>query len=574
MVAEVQAQGGRDAVLALHRAGELDRARAGYERLLETSPDDPDLLGLLGVLAIQQRCTSEAGELLAQALRAPPTDPRIYLRNLNNMLALLKERGEREAAHDFVRAGLPDWPGDVVPDTAERRTILSLCEALSLLGEPERALALLESALGQLGADADALTLAGALRLKCGDPTASLTDLREACECNPTNWRALANLSLAERTLGNDSVARDLARRCARAGAVYVAPRRGSHKATILTLNRAPAQIPSLEEGLHGLHFTHNYIAQASRLMADEFRFASVFADLPAPLPPLPEADVVYNNIASGEVLGVPGSLDRVLEVVRRIDRPVINHPVVVSQTTRQKAADLLQGVPGLRVPHIMRFARDMDRFGEIAAEIAANFIYPVILRQVAVDESSKSLLSDSKTAVLLSNSEEVRRFLAQVSWPQFYAIQYIDLRKPDGNFRKLRAAVFPDEIIIIACGFYSEWMVAGWRANEQGHAFYGAFPRRVDDMHRTLEDPEAELGPAFIRTLEAIRVRMPLEVYGIDFDMDDDGRVVLFEAQATMILLMPSVGVPEHLQLPKELGDRVNGAFRRLVGKKTGATV
>jgi hypothetical protein len=57
--------------------------------------------------------------------------------------------------------------------------------------------------------------------------------------------------------------------------------------------------------------------------------------------------------------------------------------------------------------------------------------------------------------------------------------------------------------------------------------------------------------------------------MFGMDFDVDDGGQVVFFEAQSSMILLMPRTNVPEHLQLPLELDDRTNAAFRRLVRRK-----
>jgi len=555
--------------LALHRAGKLDSARAGYERLLASLPGDGDLLGLLGVLELQVQRAAEAELLLSRALKSPTADPRIHLRNVNNLFALLKAQGRDDAARELACTELPGWPEDTPPSASERGTLQSLTEALAIFGQEERALAVLESVLAYFGEDSEALTLAGWLRLKCECPEAALSDLKRACERDPSNWQALANLSLAHTALGQPAEARDAARRCVRAAPVYLAPECPGHEATILVLNQSPVEIANADRGLRGLHFTMNYIAQASGVMAEEFRFASVFADQSGPFPELPHADVVFNNIASGEALSVPGVQERAVGLIERIGRPVINHPRAVFQMTRQKAADRLNGIPGLRVPRIERYRRDLDRFDDIRAEIARNFVYPVIIRHVAADESSNSLLSDKKTALLVRDACELHSFLEDISWEQFYAIEYVDLRKADGNFRRIRAAFFPDEIIIIACGYYSEWMVAGWRTNEAGQSFYDAFPDRVIDMQRALRDPETVLGPQFMPVLEAVRERVPLDVFGMDFDLDDDGHVVLFEAQSTAILLMPHGNVPEHLQLPPELDDRVNGAFRRLVRRK-----
>jgi len=125
---EVADAGEREAVLALHRAGKLERARAGYERLLAAAPEDADLLGLLGVVALQQRRAAKAEELLRRAAGEPHPDPRIHLRNVNNLFALFRERGQAEAAAELAGAELPDWPADAPPDAAEQARVLSLAE--------------------------------------------------------------------------------------------------------------------------------------------------------------------------------------------------------------------------------------------------------------------------------------------------------------------------------------------------------------------------------------------------------------------------------------------------------------
>jgi glutathione synthase/RimK-type ligase-like ATP-grasp enzyme len=63
----------------------------------------------------------------------------------------------------------------------------------------------------------------------------------------------------------------------------------------------------------------------------------------------------------------------------------------------------------------------------------------------------------------------------------------------------------------------------------------------RAED-ERFLADPQAVLGPAAMRTLAAIRDLLALDYAGIDFSLDAAGRVVVFEANATMIARTPAV--------------------------------
>jgi tetratricopeptide (TPR) repeat protein len=561
--------GGIEAARALHHVGKLDQAGAEYERLLAAAPEDADLLGLLGVVALQRNRAGEAEALLRRALAAAEPDPRVHLRNVNNLFTLLDTLGREDAARELAVIGLPDWPPDAPPGATERRSVLSLAEALAKYGQPGRALSLLEGALAHSGDDAEVLNLAGRLRLMCDDPEAALLDLERACECDPGNWQALAALSTVHERLGHGAAARQAAGRFARIAAVYAAPQRAGQRASILVLNNAPTHIRNADSGLHRLHFAVNYISQVSRIMAAEFHFNSIFGDLPEPLPELPEAGLVFNNMASPEQMNIPGRLERAVALVERIGRPVLNHPRAVFQMTRQKVAVLLQGIPGLRVPRIARYERNLAKLSEITADIAANFTYPVIVRHVAADESAKSLISEKKTAVLVNDAAELGGFVQAVDWPQFYVVEYVNLRKADGNFRKLRAMFFADDIVVGNGAYYSEWLVGGWRKRRQGLEFFRAFPHLLDDINRTLRDPEGMLGPQVIPVLKAIHSRVPLDVYGIDFDVDDDGRVVLFEVGSSMNF-HPLTPTPEHLLLPPEIEIRLNAAFRRLVHRKT----
>jgi Flp pilus assembly protein TadD len=543
----------------------LDLAKAMYEKLLAASPKDPDLLGLLGVLALQQGRAGAAEDLLRSALQPPQPDPGVHLRNLNNLFVVLHEQGHDAAVQALASADLPDWPADRRPDKAQRDQALSLAEALALAGRPERGAALLGRLSAASGGDAELLVPAGQLWLTSGDPSAALAPLEAACACDPANWRPHAALSAAHFQLGDAGSADKATAQCLRAAPVYLAPARDGQVATILCLNSAPQRIENANIRLHDLHFVTNYISQLSNLKSDDFRFASVFANLPDPPADLPDADVVFNNIASGEAMNLPGRLEQAEALIARVGLPVINTPRAVQQMTRQRAAELLEGIPGLRVPRIARYRRDMALIESIEADIAANFTYPVILRHVAADSSSKSLVVQKKTAVQVADAAALRQFLESVDWPQFYVLQYIDLHDAEGHFRKLRAVFFPDEIIFVHCTHHSAWMVGG--RNDPAPEFYRRFPHRLDEMLRIVRDPRGTLGPGLWPVLEAIHERVPLEVFGMDFDVDDQGRVVLFEAQSTMIF-MPPAGTPDHLITP-EIDDRVNEAFRRLVRAK-----
>jgi hypothetical protein len=61
----------------------------------------------------------------------------------------------------------------------------------------------------------------------------------------------------------------------------------------------------------------------------------------------------------------------------------------------------------------------------------------------------------------------------------------------------------------------------------------------RAEDA-RFLADPASMLGAKAMAALAAIRDALELDYAGIDFSLDARGRVVVFEANATMIVLPP----------------------------------
>ena len=556
-----------------HRAGQFDVARAAYEALLNSAPEDADVRGLLGVLTLQEGRLGEAEALLRQAVSAGG-DVRIYLRNLNNLLALLKQTGDADAAREAVAKDLPDWPQGSVSDASERRTVLSLCWALLLLDRAPSARVLLEQAIPEPGGDAEVLGLLGRILLDFGETAPAAEVLERAAEVEPNDCQTLIALSHAQTQLGQSETARATVKKIAKIGSVYSAVSQPSQRAAILVLNLTPRKVSNLDGGLFGLHFSTNFPSQFASTMRDEFQFLSVLAELPSASQPerLPKADVILNNCADPETISVPGRLDLVIETMERAGAPVINHPRAVFDTTRQKVAALLEGIPNLKIPRIDRYRTDLAPVGKIAADIEDRFAYPVIIRQCQAHSSANHQYSmTDRVAVLAEDGNVLREYLSTLGWQEIYAIEYVVLRKTSGHFRRIRAALTEDEVIVSNPGFAANWLTSGGRVRQKGIDFYRANPETIAESRRIVLEPERSLGADCMRTLEAIRDRMPLDIFGVDFDIDDTGQVVFFEANAAMNLLKRD-HEPIDVTLPDEPFERIKAAFRRAVDRRIGA--
>jgi len=85
------------AALALHRAGRLEEAAAGYRNLLDLMPDDPDTLHLLGLVTAQAGQPEDGAKLIQRAIGLRP-DAAIFHANLGYALRLLGRTDDAVAA--------------------------------------------------------------------------------------------------------------------------------------------------------------------------------------------------------------------------------------------------------------------------------------------------------------------------------------------------------------------------------------------------------------------------------------------------------------------------------------------
>jgi protein O-GlcNAc transferase len=79
--------------LALHRGGQLEQAEAQYLQLWAQSPEDPEILHLLGLLHHQRGRNPKAHEMLSRAVALRPESP-LYLSNLASVESSMGQHGK------------------------------------------------------------------------------------------------------------------------------------------------------------------------------------------------------------------------------------------------------------------------------------------------------------------------------------------------------------------------------------------------------------------------------------------------------------------------------------------------
>jgi glutathione synthase/RimK-type ligase-like ATP-grasp enzyme len=111
------------------------------------------------------------------------------------------------------------------------------------------------------------------------------------------------------------------------------------------------------------------------------------------------------------------------------------------------------------------------------------------------------------------------------------YVTAFHDFRLLDGFYRKYR-------VIFVDRRPYPYHLAIGpsWMVHYEGSGTADD-PVRLDEERRFLADPRAALGERAMEAIVAIGQRLDLDFCGIDFSVLADGRVLVFEANATMLV-------------------------------------
>jgi hypothetical protein len=212
-----------------------------------------------------------------------------------------------------------------------------------------------------------------------------------------------------------------------------------------------------------------------------------------------------------------------------------------VLKTTRQASVDLYADIKGLVVPKVREFANQPEAM-DMIKRIEVDFHYPVIVRGMVEQQGKKALVAKDRIELehALSELKEQSRF---------YVIEFFESRHEEGLFRKMRASVAGDFIQIVRVDYDTNWNVHG-RKEEAKVAFYDTRRHLLEGELAICLDPDVHLGRQVMPTLRALRARNPLDVFGIDFDVMPDGRLLFFEANAAMNL---ASSADPRVEYPKE---------------------
>ncbi len=284
-----------------------------------------------------------------------------------------------------------------------------------------------------------------------------------------------------------------------------------------------------------------------SRQFLDDrtFQVTAVHAEFIDPHTPLPACDVVVNAIADADLCGL--ALDNAGQALERVQAPVINLPRYVRLTGRAGTTRRLAGLPGVVLPGVRQLSR-----GDVTA---ATLSFPVLLRAVGFHTG----LHFER----VERPQDLAAALAMLPGEEVLVIEPLDARGADGLHRKYRVMIIDGELYPLHLAISRHWKV---------HYFTGAMsedPAYRKEEQRFLADMPAVLGSKATAALTGIAGRLGLDYAGVDFAIGPDGSVLLFEANATMSILMPGPDPLWDYRRPSI--QRALDAARQMVLRRTG---
>lgn len=507
---------------ALSESGDFDGAAAAYRGAVAINPSFADANFNLG------NALSAGGELVAAAaayeaaLKAAPYLT-IAWHNLGNALRKL---GRLEAARKaFSRA--------VELDASLAGAHLNIGTIAKLQGRLEAALDALDKAIGIEPDNALAHSERAHVLFLQGKLQEATVGYRRAIEIEPRFAWAHMGLSSALAHDGRLSEAREVSRTAVQHRRTYEWP----------FLGRQPIGRVLVLKGVENGHFEIGpgdtiRLLDAGLISIDEqfdrskiqqlsFYVDGIEAGQERDL--LPPCDLIFNAISD------PDAMPRSQHVAERLvsagSVPVINPPELVAQTRRDTVFEKLSGIDGLVCPKTVNLSETARDEGQIQSLLDDGGIeFPVIVRRAGTHVGESLEKKDSLASLW-------DYFSARKDGP-FYIIQFFDYALESGEFVKMRVHIVDGVVYPNHLWFSDDWCIVRPERSVELMAANSWMNEMASDF---LEDPEGYLGKQGLEALRSIHSVLPLDFFGVDFSKLPDGRILIFEANATMWLRPPA---------------------------------
>ncbi|QKE41463.1 MAG: tetratricopeptide repeat protein [Ferrovum myxofaciens] len=246
----------------------------------------------------------------------------------------------------------------------------------------------------------------------------------------------------------------------------------------------------------------------------------------------LPPHDLLFNAV--GDADRCPEALTRVLPrwQLRAPQIPARNDPQRVRATARTALGQLCAGIPHLSSARTECFQRPAHASPQETAGLlehwlaARSYAFPLLLRAPG--------FHGGQYFERVQCADDLPALLERLPGTTLLALECLPSRGQDGLYRKFRVMTLGGNLYPIHLALSSHWKV---------HYFSAEMSTRPDfreEEQAFLADYRTFLGSTAVGALETLQARLGLDYAGMDFTLDPEGKVLLFEANATMVLHSP----------------------------------
>ena len=260
------------------------------------------------------------------------------------------------------------------------------------------------------------------------------------------------------------------------------------------------------------------------------FQVYVVVADFYDTTIPLPPHRLVMNGIGDSDA-AAPALL-AAEALLAFTTGPVLNHPTAVGATGRCENAVRWQTLPGVITPVTVTFPYALLAAPDGANALAGRgFTFPLLLRTPGFHGGQHFVQAESAAALAMR--------LAELhglggSTTDVIAIEFLDARGTDNLVRKYRVMMVGGRLYPLHLAISEQWKIHYFSAD-----MWDSAEHRAEEA-KFLADMPGVLGAPAMAALERLSGAIGLDYGGIDFGLNQRGEILLFEANATMVVEHP----------------------------------
>ena len=452
--------------------------------------------------------------------------------------SLLAEMGcDLEARSDHLRV--------IELDPTQRENLFALGGLLASMGHHKAAHMVYAEGVKYYPDDSALLVNLGSVLLEMGNAGAARFHYQAALRVDPELPQAHAGMYYALTRLGERELAKWHQEKGFRQKTIFPSRFRGdSEPVAVLLLVSSTGGNTPLEKLLD----------------AQVFQTYVVVADFHDRETPLPAHQLVVNGIGDADVAAA--ALVAAESLLELNSAPVVNLPAAVLASRRCENARRLGKLPGIKAPVTVTFSHSLMGGEKGAAALAAaGFTFPLLLRTPGFHMGQHFVLVNSAATLgtAVAGLPGAGDPAATVM-----AIEYLDARGADGCARKYRVMIVNGELYPLHLAISKDWKIH----------YFSADMRDREDHRREeanfLVDMPNVLGAKAMAALQGLAAVLGLDYGGIDFGLNEAGEILLFEANATMVVEQPD-GDPRW-DYRREAVGRIHTAVRDLLLGRAGA--